>query len=62
MEKVLTCPDLSPTDVISLGADLKDRGAQKTDSGKHLIEKERRRKFYELGWMHAGNITALETQ
>lgn len=26
------CPDLSPTDVISLGADLKDRGAQKIES------------------------------
>lgn len=56
------CPDLSPTDVISLGADLKDRGAQKIESGKHLIQKERRRKFYELGWMDAGNITALQTQ
>lgn len=31
------CPDLSPTDVISLGVDLKDREAQKTESGKHLI-------------------------
>jgi len=36
----MTCSDLSPTDVISLGADLKDRGAQKTESGKHLIQKE----------------------
>lgn len=34
------CPDLSPTDVISLGVDLKDREAQKTESGRHLIQKK----------------------
>lgn len=46
------CPDLSPTDVISLGVDLKDREAQKTESEKHLIQTEMRRKFYGPGgWM-----------
>lgn len=57
MEKVLICPDLSATDVIALGADLKDERAQKTDSGKHPIQKEWR-KFYELVCVDAGNITA----
>lgn len=55
------CHDLSPTDVISLGVDLKDREAQKTESGKHLIQTEMRRKFYEPGWVDAGNIIALQT-
>lgn len=62
MEEVLMCPDLSPTDVISLGVDLKDREAQKTESGKHLIQTEMRRKFYGPVWVDAGNIIALQTQ
>jgi len=46
VEKVLTCSDLSPTDVISLGAGfyLEERGAHSA-AEKHLIQKERKRKI-----------------